>query len=67
MDSCVNTVIKNNLALDISIKTTNNNLASKVKPKSFVREMTHREKSIYDAVVPALTTTSAFVSSENNN
>lgn len=59
--------MKNNLALGISIRTTNNNLASKVKPKSFVREMTLREKSIYNAVVPTLTTTSAFVSSENNN
>lgn len=66
-DSCVNTATKNNLALHISIRTTNNNLASKVKPKSFVREMTPREKSIYNAVVPTLTTTIAFASSENNN
>ena len=67
LDSCVNTANKNNLALDISIRTTNNNLASKVKPKSIVREMTPREKNISNAVVPALTTTSAFVSSKNNN
>lgn len=67
LDSCANTATKNNLALDISIRTTNNNLASKVKPKSFVGEMTLREKSIYNAVVPTLTATIAFASSENNN
>lgn len=60
-------VPKNNFALDISIRTTNNYLSSKVKPKSFVREMTPREKSIYNAVVPALTTTIEFTSSKNTN